>query len=172
MVDVADLLERIDAAPDGPGTCALFDFDGTVIAGYSATVFIREQVRRGDITVRDLIALTSAMSQFGMGRMGFSAMMAATTQLMRGIEENTYHEIGEDLFRQQISRLIYPESRHLIEAHLARGHSVAIVSSATRFQVEPAARDLGIEHVMCTQLEVEQGRFTGMVVHPHLLRAW
>lgn len=166
MVNLADLLQRIDAAPEGPGTCALFDFDGTVIAGYSATVFIREQLRRGDITVRDLIALTSAMSQFGMGRMGFSAMMASTAQLMRGIEENSYREVGEALFRQQISRLIYPESRRLIEAHLARGHTVAIVSSATRFQVEPAARDLGIEHVMCTQLDVEQGRFTGMVVHP------
>ena len=27
---------------------AIFDFDGTLIAGYSATVFIREQLRRGD----------------------------------------------------------------------------------------------------------------------------
>ncbi|MEQ8516019.1 MAG: HAD-IB family hydrolase, partial [Chromatocurvus sp.] len=166
MVDVVELLERIESAPSGPQICALFDFDGTVIAGYSATVFIREQLRRGDITVRDLIELTSAMSQFGMGRLGFSAMMAATAQFMRGIEEDIYSEVGEKLFKQQISRLIYPESRRLIEAHLAKGHSVAIVSSATRYQVEPAAQDLGIPHVMCTGLVVEKGKFTGMVEHP------
>lgn len=166
MVDVVEILERIESAPAGPQICALFDFDGTVIAGYSATVFIREQLRRGDITVRDLIELTSAMGQFGMGRMGFSAMMAATTQFMRGIEEETYREVGEKLFREQISRLIYPESRRLIEAHLARGHTVAIVSSATPYQVEPAARDLGIPHVMCTRLEVENGKFTGTVARP------
>lgn len=166
MADVAELLEQIASAPAGPEICALFDFDGTVIAGYSATVFIREQLRRGDITVRDLIELTSAMSQFGMGRLGFSAMMAATTQFMRGIEEKDYHDVGEKLFQKQISRLIYPESRRLIEAHLARGHTVAIVSSATPYQVEPAARDLGIAHVMCTHLEVENGKFTGTVVRP------
>ena len=166
MADVSELLQRIESAPAGPKTCALFDFDGTVIAGYSATVFIREQLRRGDISVRDLIQLSSAMSQFGMGRLGFSAMMAATTQFMRGIEQDRYREVGEKLFREQISRLIYPESRRLIEAHLARGHTVAIVSSATPYQVEPAARDLGIADVMCTHLEVEDGKFTGMVVHP------
>jgi len=166
MADVSELLQRIESAPAGPKICALFDFDGTVIAGYSATVFIREQLRRGDISVRDLIQLSSAMSQFGMGRLGFSAMMAATTQFMRGIEQDRYREVGEKLFREQISRLIYPESRRLIEAHLARGHTVAIVSSATPYQVEPAARDLGIANVMCTHLEVEDGKFTGMVVHP------
>lgn len=166
MADVAELLQRIESAPAGPEICAFFDFDGTVIAGYSATIFIREQLRRGDITARDLIELVSAMSQFGMGRLGFSAMMAATTQFMRGIDEATFREVGERLFRQQISRLIYPESRRLIEAHLARGHTVGIVSSATPYQVEPAARDLGIAHVMCTHLEVEEGRFTGRVEHP------
>ncbi|MFN2329761.1 MAG: HAD-IB family hydrolase [Chromatocurvus sp.] len=166
MADLAELLEQIASAPAGPDICALFDFDGTVIAGYSATVFIREQLRRGDITVRDLVELASAMSQFGMGRLGFSAMMAATTQFMRGIEETAYHELGEKLFQKQISRLIYPESRRLIEAHLAKGHTVAIVSSATPYQVEPAARDLGIAHVMCTHLEVDKGKFTGTVVRP------
>ena len=166
MADVADLLAEIESAPPGPEICAIFDFDGTVIAGYSATVFIREQIRRGDITVRDLLDLTSAMSQFGLGRLGFSAMMAATTQFMRGIEDAEYRELGDALFRKQISRLIYPESRRLIEAHLARGHTVAIVSSATPYQVEPAARDLGIEHAYCTQLEVEDGKFTGLVRRP------
>jgi putative phosphoserine phosphatase/1-acylglycerol-3-phosphate O-acyltransferase len=166
MTDVTDLLQRIESAPAGPRTCAFFDFDGTVISGYSATVFIREQLRRGDISLRDLLELSSAMSRFGLGRMGFSAMMAITTQFMRGIEESTYHELGQALFQSQIARLIYPESRRLIEAHLARGHTVAIVSSATRYQVEPAARDLGIEHVMCTHLEVKDGVFTGRVLQP------
>jgi putative phosphoserine phosphatase/1-acylglycerol-3-phosphate O-acyltransferase len=54
----------------------------------------------------------------------------------------------------------------LIEAHQKAGHTVAIISSATRYQVMPFARDLGIEHVMNTELEVKEGVFTGEVVHP------
>ncbi|MEE4110710.1 MAG: HAD-IB family hydrolase [Halieaceae bacterium] len=161
------LLRTIDDAPEGPRICAIFDFDGTLISGFSAIAFIREQLRRGDLSVRDFLELASAMTSFGLGNMGFSAMMAATTQFLRGIEEQSYVELGEELFEKQIARLIYPEARALIAAHRAKGHTIAIISSATPYQVEPAAADLGIENVLCTQLEVdEDGLFTGEVVRP------
>ena len=166
MATTEQLLQDIQAAPSGPGVAAIFDFDGTLIAGYSATAFIREQIRRGDLTPRELVELVRAMSSFGLGNMGFSAMMAVNAQFMRGIAEQTYREVGEQLYYKQIARLIYPESRALVEAHLARGHTVAIISSATPYQVEPAAADLDIEHVLCTHLEVSDGVFTGSVVSP------
>ena len=166
MASITTLLKDIDAAEDGPAVAAIFDFDGTVIAGYSATSFIREQIRRGDISPRELVEIMSAMTSFGFGNLGFSGMMAVNAQFMRGIEEQTYHEVGEELYSKQIARLIYPESRALVDAHLAKGHTVAIISSATPYQVEPAAADLGIEHVLCTHLEVKNGKFTGSVVSP------
>ncbi len=166
MASIRQLLKDVEAAPNGPGVAAIFDFDGTVISGYSATLFIREQLRRGDLNGRELIELVQAMASFGLGNMGFSAMMTVTAQFLRGIDEDSYHEFGETLYRDQIARRVYPESRALIDAHRAKGHTVAIISSATCYQVQPAARDLGIEHVMCTALEVEGGKFTGGVMHP------
>jgi putative phosphoserine phosphatase/1-acylglycerol-3-phosphate O-acyltransferase len=166
MPSLNRLLEDIQDSPQGPHVAAIFDFDGTIIAGYSAVAFIREQLRRGDLSPRDFIDLMRAMTNFGMGNMGFSAMMLVNAQFMRGIREQSYIEIGDKLYQEQIARLIYPESRALVEAHQARGHSVAIISSATPYQVEPAARDLGIDHVLCTQLEVDDGVFTGGVVRP------
>ncbi|MGI9287773.1 MAG: HAD-IB family hydrolase [Pseudomonadales bacterium] len=160
------LLKAIEESPDGPKIGAIFDFDGTLIAGYSATVFIREQLRRGDLSARDFVELMSAMINFGLGNLGFSGMMLINAQFMRGISEQSYMDIGEELYTKQIARLIYPESRALVDAHLAKGHTVAVISSATAYQVEPAARDLGIEHVMCSELEVEDGEFTGGVVRP------
>lgn len=166
MATLDQLLADIEASPDGPEIAAIFDFDGTLIAGYSAVAFIREQVRRGDLSPREFVELMRAMANFGFGNMGFSAMMMVTAQFMRGIEESTYEEVGEKLYSKEIARLIYPESRALVKAHLAKGHTVAVISSATRYQVEPAARDLDIEHLLCTQLEVKNGRFTGAVVRP------
>ncbi len=166
MATLRTLLDDIQASPEGEQVAAIFDFDGTVIAGYSATVFIREQIRRGDLSPRQLVELAAAMTSFGLGNLGFSAMMTVNAQFMRGIDEATYEEIGENLYRKQIARLIYPESRALIQAHLDRGHTVAIISSATRYQVDAAARDLGIPHILCTRLEVEEGKFTGSVLAP------
>ena len=166
MATIKQLLQDIEAAPRGPGVAAIFDFDGTIIAGYSATAFIREQVRRGDLAPRELVELVRAMSSFGLGNLGFSGMMAINAQFMRGIEEQTYHDVGAELYVKQIARLIYPESRALVDAHLAKGHTVAIISSATPYQVQPAAADLGIDHVLCTHLEVENGKFSGSVISP------
>lgn len=158
--------KEVDALPDGPQVGAFFDFDGTVIYGYSATTYLREQIKRGDVSPRQLLELTKTMTQFGMGNMGFSAMMTIASQYLRGISEEDYLEFAEKLYTKNIAKLIYPETRALIEAHLKKGHTVAIVTAATPYQVMPAARDLGIEHVKCSNLEIVDGKFTGSVVKP------
>jgi putative phosphoserine phosphatase/1-acylglycerol-3-phosphate O-acyltransferase len=33
-----------------------------------------------------------------------------------------------------------------------KGHTVAIASSATLYQIEPLAEDYGIEHIICTRV--------------------
>jgi putative phosphoserine phosphatase/1-acylglycerol-3-phosphate O-acyltransferase len=166
MASIDQLLADIEASPEAPEIAAIFDFDGTIISGFSAVAFIREQVRRGDLSPRELVELVRAMANFGLGNLGFSAMMMITAQFMRGIEEEVYEEVGEKLYTKEIARLVYPESRALVQAHLDKGHTVAVISSATRYQVEPAVRDLDIDHLLCTQLEIKNDRFTGGVVRP------
>jgi len=161
-----DVIAEILELPDGPQVGAFFDFDGTLISGYSAIAFIEEQITRGNLSVRELVELVGAMASFGVGNMGFSAMMIATSQFLRGVREDSYINFGEELFRSHIARQVYPEARAIVQAHLAKGHTVAIISSATPYQVLPAARDLEIENVMCTELEVEKGNFTGAVLQP------
>ena len=161
-----DVVAEVLKLPDGPQIGAFFDFDGTVISGYSVTAFLKEQIRRGHLSPRELVELMSAMASFGLGDVGFSAMMVAASQFLRGIREDSYANFGEELFESHIARLIYPESRALVRAHLKKGHTVAIISSATPYQVRPAARELGVEHVLCTELEVKDGVFTGAVIQP------
>ena len=166
MLSHQDVVAEVMELPDGPQVGALFDFDGTLISGYSATAFLQEQVKRGHLSPRELVELVGAMANFGFGNVGFSAMMIAASQFLRGIREDSYANFGEELFESHIARQIYPESRALVEAHLSKGHTVAIISSATPYQVRPAARDLGIEHVLCTELEVKNEYFTGAVIKP------
>ena len=161
-----NLIREIEKSPDGPQVGAFFDFDGTLIAGFSATVFLKEQIRRGDLGPYQLVELISAITQFSLGTMGFSGLMSSAAQLMRGVRESDYIEFGQELYEQQIARKVYPESRALVQAHMARGHTVAVISSATPYQVEPMARDLDIEHIICSRYEVENGVFTGGIERP------
>jgi putative phosphoserine phosphatase/1-acylglycerol-3-phosphate O-acyltransferase len=162
----ADVTQVVSRAPNGPRVGAFFDFDGTLMAGFSATEFLKEQVKRGQVSPSDLVETLATIGSFSLGNIGFSGLMTASAQFLRGVSEASYYEFGEQVYEKQIAKLIYPESRALVKAHLAKGHTVAIISSATPYQVEPAARDLDIEHVMCSRLEVENGEFTGGVVRP------
>jgi putative phosphoserine phosphatase/1-acylglycerol-3-phosphate O-acyltransferase len=160
------LTREVRQGPSGPKVGAFFDLDQTLLAGFSATAFFRERLLSGRMSPRELgESLLGALS-FAVGRTGFSGFVAATTAAYRGLAESVMEEIGEEVFEKHLAASIYPESRALVRAHQEMGHTVAIISSATRYQAEPLARELGIEHVLCTELEVQDGFFTGKVVHP------
>lgn len=166
MADRDSHLDDVLNAPEGPHIGALFDFDGTIIAGYSATAMLWEKIKRREMSAEELVETANVMAQYSMGNMGFSGLMSSASKLMKGVSEDSYFEFGEELYEKHIARKVYPESRALIEAHIAKGHTVAIVSSATIYQIEPTARDLNIEHVLCSQYEVENGEFTGEIIRP------
>ncbi len=159
-------LQDVLDAPEGPHIGALFDFDGTIIAGYSATAILWEKIKRREMTAEELIETANVMVQYSTGGMGFSGLMSGAAKFMKGVTEESYFEFGEELYEKHIARKVYPEARDLIEAHHAKGHTVAIVSSATIYQIEPTARDLDIEHVLCSQYEVKNGVFTGEIIRP------
>jgi putative phosphoserine phosphatase/1-acylglycerol-3-phosphate O-acyltransferase len=43
MADIDDLLADVAAGPQGPDVGAFFDFDGTLIHGYSAVLYVRQR---------------------------------------------------------------------------------------------------------------------------------
>jgi len=162
----ANLTREIHRGPAGAKVAAFFDVDRTLLAGFSATAFVREQLFSGRMGLNELAEMTLGALGFALGRRGFSGFVTSATASYRGLPESELLEIGEKIFAKQLAAMVYPEARALVHAHRERGHTVAIVSSALRYQVEPLARDLGIEHVVCTQLEVEDGVFTGDVRKP------
>tara|TARA_R110001606_G_scaffold227516_3_gene375572 strand:+ start:838 stop:2484 length:1647 start_codon:yes stop_codon:yes gene_type:complete len=159
-------LQDVLDAPEGAHIAALFDFDGTIIAGYSATAMLWEKIKRREMTAEEVVETINVMAQYSTGNMGFSGLMTGAAKFMKGVTEESYFEFGEELYEKHIARKVYPEARALIEAHRAKGHTIAIVSSATIYQIEPTARDLDIEHVLCSQYEVENGEFTGNIIRP------
>jgi putative phosphoserine phosphatase/1-acylglycerol-3-phosphate O-acyltransferase len=161
-----ELVREIREGPAGPKVGALFDLDRSLLAGFSAVAFLRERLLSGRVSPRELRDSTLGALAFALGRTGFSGMLSASVAAYRGIEESVLEEIGETVFEKHLASQIFPESRALVRAHHERGHTLAIVSSALRYQAEPLARELGIPHVLCTRLEVKHGMLTGRVVRP------
>jgi len=54
----------------------------------------------------------------------------------------------------------------LLKAHQDQGHTVVLLSSATQYQLALVAGELGVRHVICTRLQVEDGLLTGYMDGP------
>jgi putative phosphoserine phosphatase/1-acylglycerol-3-phosphate O-acyltransferase len=96
----------------------------------------------------------------------YHRLVRRLARALSGVTESTLEELGRRACRNHLERALYSEAVELVEAHRRRGHQLVIISAASRYQVEPIARLLGIQDVCCTRLVVEDGRFTGEVVAP------
>ena len=161
-----ELTQEIDRSPNGPKTGAFFDVDRTLIAGFSAAGFMKDKFANEGFSLGSTARALGSTFRFGARQTSFPSFIEETSTDMIGLTEQELLEQGERVFSKHLVTDIYPESRALVEAHQQQGHTVAIVSSATHFQIDALARELGIEHVLCTELEFEQGRFTGRVQRP------
>ncbi len=168
MGDIDDLLADVAAGPQGPEVGAFFDFDGTLIDGYSASLYFTERLKSGDIGATELAR--TLVEVFNMQQRGHDVTRLVNVALgaLAGREVAELDALGQQLFRTKIAAKVYPDARRLVAAHLNAGHTVAMASSATRFQAEATATDLGIEHVLVTEIESEGGLLTGRVDGPIL----
>jgi len=56
-----------------------------------------------------------------------------------------------------------PRAEALVQRHRQQGDLLMVITSTNRFIVEPICRRLGIGELLATELEVDQGRYTGKV---------
>jgi putative phosphoserine phosphatase / 1-acylglycerol-3-phosphate O-acyltransferase len=160
---------EIMASPPGPKIGAFFDLDGTLVAGFTAVILTQERLRRRDMGVGELISMVTAGLNHQLGRIEFEELIRKASAALTGRALSDLEEIGERLFNQKIESRIYPEMRELVRAHLARGHTVVLSSSALTIQVDPVARFLGITNTLTNKFETnEDGTLTGDVIKPIL----
>jgi 1-acyl-sn-glycerol-3-phosphate acyltransferase len=167
-----DLLDDVADGPQGPEVGAFFDFDGTLIDGYSLGVFARHHVRSGHVTPTDL------------GRMLLIGMRGVTTEedferffvlgmrAWAGRSEDELVELGERLWRQAGGRVALPGG---VAAGRRAPRRPGTPSCSPRprpgSRSEPAARAMGVEHVLVTPVGFADGLATGRPAGPPLWRS-
>jgi putative phosphoserine phosphatase/1-acylglycerol-3-phosphate O-acyltransferase len=160
-VTVDELVTEIQAGPQGPKVGAFFDFDGTLIAGYSAAAFYEDRARRRQFSAGELARTLLAGAEMTVLGTDVNKLMGVAISNWAGRSEEEVTELFARLFHDRIAGMVYPEARELVRAHQRAGHTVALATSATRYQAAPLAEDLGVEHVLCSEVELVQGNFSG-----------
>lgn len=168
---LAARLARIAAGPRGPEIGAFFDFDGTLIDGFSALHLVKERWKRKQIGLRE----ASELLTFGLSKQpsdtDFRELIENAVGRWKGMAEAELATLWQQIFTRDVAQAVFPESWRLVQAHRKAGHTVVIASSATPWQIAPAAREFGIEHVLATPVEVRDGQLTGRLAGQPLWNA-
>ncbi|AHH15488.1 putative 1-acyl-sn-glycerol-3-phosphate acyltransferase PlsC [Nocardia nova SH22a] len=159
-MNLTEAIAAVRTGPQGPGVAAVFDFGGTVVAGFTPAPAPLRLLRHRDSgsALADTL-LTSIRGSRTEGE--YERFLQRTTHVWAGHTPEELTALGEQLFRSAVHGHVYPEAWQLIREHRDAGHTVVLASSLTRFQVRPTARELGIDHVLCTEMAVSDGVLTG-----------
>jgi putative phosphoserine phosphatase / 1-acylglycerol-3-phosphate O-acyltransferase len=160
MSDTDTRVASILSGPSGPGVAAFFDFDGTLIDGFSATAFLRgagiplhrllgAAVSQGPVPLLRRLSVTRVArpcAEPDDADIRFAHEVAI--RVGRGMTDDELAQIAERVFTERIAARLRPEMWSLVQAHRRMGHRIVIVTAATRWQVGPLAARLAIEDVL------------------------
>ncbi|MGP5508053.1 HAD family hydrolase [Corynebacterium flavescens] len=147
---------------------AFFDLDKTIIATSSAFAFGLEFLANGLITPAEALHMSLAKASYMFAGQSSEQMDATRDQLatmVAGWKVAEVRDIARETMHNVVTPAIYAEARELISRHRAAGHEVVIVSASASVLVELIAHELGIERVVATRLEEDNGEFTGKILH-------
>lgn len=146
---------------------ALFDMDRTLLKKDTAALYTRYRRDLGEASLKDMFQVGWWMIQYTMGVIDAPRVALKALESFRGREERWLIDSCEGWFKEYVLEHVQPKGREAVERHKAQGDVVAIVTGATPYAANPLARELSIETVLCTRLEVDaEGRFTGRPIEP------
>jgi len=145
---------------------ALFDMDRTLVRRDTAGLYVRYQRDIGQVGWLYTARVAWWMLQYTFGTIDAERVAEQALADFRGRAEQDMEDSCKQWFVDYVLEHVAHAGRTAVERHRDAGDVLAIVTGATRYAAEPLAKELGIDHVVCTRLEVSDGRFTGKVVKP------
>ena len=115
------------------------------------------------MSVSEIVQTARLMSRGTPSEAEFADLVTRGVSGWAGRSVTEMEELGERLFRKSLAGDLVHDMWRVVKAHQRSGHTVVVATSATRLQVAPFARELGIAHLLCTEIEEEDGRLTGRI---------
>jgi HAD superfamily hydrolase (TIGR01490 family) len=143
---------------------ALFDLDNTLLAGDSDYLwgkFLADQgVVDADWYERENHRF---YEEYKAGTLDIREFLAFSLEPLRRLAPDRLAALHQRFMAEVIRPLITPAARALLDFHRQRGEELLIITATNRFVTEPIARELGVPHLLASEPEMRNGRYTGQV---------
>lgn len=143
---------------------ALFDLDNTLLAGdsdYLWGVFLaRLGVVDGEHYERENARF---YQEYKEGRLDINEFLRFSLAPLAEHPMSRLEAWHQQFMGEMIDPILLPKGRQLIERHRQAGDTPVIITATNAFVTAPIARVLGVEHLIATDPQVVNGRYTGEV---------
>jgi len=141
---------------------AFFDFDNTLITGDSAKIGIDYLRERKMLPLSYLLRVGAANELFKRNLLSAERMAKLLLTFYKGHELKTFTDGMEEYYQERIRPILAPVPMERLEWHRSQGHLLVLLSGSIQYLLTPVARDLHIDHLLCTRLEKSpEGLLTG-----------
>ncbi|MBI4830677.1 MAG: HAD family hydrolase [Candidatus Lindowbacteria bacterium] len=144
-----------------------FDLDNTLVSTSTGLLYYKYLRQKRLASARDTMRVLYSYFRYRMNWLDIKTLAEREVRKVTGMLESAMIELCERWFEEMVKLHISPRAMTAIDEHRSKGHVLAILSAATPYTVNPVKRHLGIEHGICTNLVVRDGRFTGEIVEPY-----
>jgi HAD superfamily hydrolase (TIGR01490 family) len=139
---------------------AFFDLDHTILNTSSGRVMFRESYRHGIIGRKELFKAFLFTVLYRLGIMSEESIIRRWVGWYRGTSIETFAPIASDWVKQ-LHSVIRNDARTEVQLHRDNGGRTVILSASTPFFCEQVKNTLGMDDIICTELEYVDGRLTG-----------
>lgn len=141
---------------------ALFDLDNTLLSGDTDVEWLDFLVGEGTLDESMHRENAEMDRRYRSGEAGALEYVRFYLRFYPQFDLQALAAWRAQFLQERIEPRILPAGRRLIESH--RRDLVAIVTATNRFLTEPIAGLLGVEHLIATEPQIADGRFTGDVI--------
>jgi HAD superfamily hydrolase (TIGR01490 family) len=140
---------------------AIFDLDHTLLSGDSDVLWCDFLVRHG-LAAPDLHARNQALdASYRDGSVSVAAFCDFHAALLAGHTPAHWAPWCERFLQGEVLPRIPAAARVLVERHRRAGHQLLMSTATNRAISERTAQALGFEHLLATELELVDGRYSG-----------
>jgi HAD superfamily hydrolase (TIGR01490 family) len=140
---------------------AFFDMDRTVLRVDSSTSWMRFMRRRGELSRAFVAKATWWALQYKLALLDIDSMADRVAADLSGILEAELIQKTALWHAEDLASKVAPLAVEAIEEHRRDGEVIVLLTGGSPYVARNVANALGIEHVLSTELEVKNGRFTG-----------
>jgi len=140
---------------------AVFDFDGTLSQRDSLLPFLQLAVGRWQFWW-GLLLMSPILLGYALKLIpNWQAKEILLNHFLAGWTEERLNQIAQNFVQEEIPKLLRPEALQRLHWHQEQGHQTILVSASLEVYLLPWAKSMNFDQVTGSQLEVQDGYFTG-----------